>query len=181
MQCYKSDLMLFCLTTYQSMVVMEMTANQKEKENSLLSHFRFCKYMVHGPDMDHHSRGHCFITSAWLWGINVSLTTGPGIPLRPSEPGLPGDPWGPTGPVFPWGPSRPDSPWSTETRAWAIHTHLYFLFYLKISHLFYLGSFLSLSALGSCWSKRALLKKNKKKNRYQTWIKVKLISISDSD
>lgn len=29
------------------------------------------------------------------------LTTGPGIPLSPSEPGFPGDPWGPTGPVFP--------------------------------------------------------------------------------
>lgn len=43
-------------------------------------------------------------------------TTGPGIPLRPSEPGFPGGPWGPTGPVFPWGPSNPDSPCSTSTK-----------------------------------------------------------------
>lgn len=42
-----------------------------------------------------------------LWGI---LTTGPGIPRRPSGPGFPGAPWGPIGPVFPGGPSKPASP-----------------------------------------------------------------------
>lgn len=38
------------------------------------------------------------------------LTTGPGIPRRPSGPGFPGAPWGPMGPVFPGGPSKPASP-----------------------------------------------------------------------
>lgn len=40
----------------------------------------------------------------------LSLTTGPGIPRRPSGPGFPGAPWGPMGPVFPGGPSKPASP-----------------------------------------------------------------------
>lgn len=38
------------------------------------------------------------------------VTTGPGIPRRPSAPVFPGGPWGPTGPVFPTGPSAPASP-----------------------------------------------------------------------
>lgn len=38
------------------------------------------------------------------------LTTGPGIPRRPSAPVFPGGPWGPTGPVFPTAPSAPPSP-----------------------------------------------------------------------
>lgn len=41
----------------------------------------------------------------------LRLTTGPGIPRRPSGPGFPAGPWGPTGPVLPGGPSVPDSPY----------------------------------------------------------------------
>lgn len=44
------------------------------------------------------------------------LTTGPGIPRRPSGPGFPGAPWGPIGPVFPGGPSKPASPCTQRQR-----------------------------------------------------------------
>lgn len=49
-------------------------------------------------------------------GLPGPLTTGPGIPRRPSGPGFPGAPCGPMGPVFPGGPSKPASPcrgWTT--------------------------------------------------------------------
>lgn len=49
------------------------------------------------------------------------LTTGPGIPRRPSGPGFPGAPWGPIGPVFPGGPSKPASPWMQETPCLNMH------------------------------------------------------------
>ena len=45
-----------------------------------------------------------------VWMYLYRLTTGPGIPRRPSGPGFPGGPWGPTGPVLPAGPSAPASP-----------------------------------------------------------------------
>lgn len=45
------------------------------------------------------------------------LTTGPGMPRRPSGPGFPAGPCGPTGPVFPGAPSAPGSPWKEQTRS----------------------------------------------------------------
>lgn len=42
----------------------------------------------------------------------LSLTAGPGMPLRPWGPDFPGCPWGPTGPVFPMRPSKPGAPWN---------------------------------------------------------------------
>jgi len=54
-------------------------------------------------------RGHCVFLSLNMH-VSVRLTTGPGIPRRPSGPGFPGGPWGPTGPVLPAGPSAPASP-----------------------------------------------------------------------
>jgi hypothetical protein len=58
-----------------------------------------------------------------LPGLPSPLTTGPGIPRRPSGPGFPGAPWGPMGPVFPGGPSKPASPcreWDLDAwRLWA--------------------------------------------------------------
>lgn len=51
----------------------------------------------------------CMLTVAGSSSSSV-LTTGPGIPRKPSGPGFPGGPWGPTGPVLPAGPSAPASP-----------------------------------------------------------------------
>lgn len=65
----------------------------------------------------HSSTGKRHLPIRWDTGTNLSflqlgiLTTGPGIPRRPSGPGFPGAPWGPMGPVFPGGPSKPASPW----------------------------------------------------------------------
>lgn len=60
----------------------------------------------------------------------LSLTAGPGMPLRPWGPDFPGCPWGPTGPVFPMSPSKPGAPWnqmapnvtigSCDSSEWAI-------------------------------------------------------------
>lgn len=109
---------------------------------------------------------------------NIPLTTGPGIPLSPSEPGLPGEPWGPTGPVFPWGPSKPGSPF-TQTQneckpvsACLFAGYLTLLVYSEWTELTnttissvcwmcYLSSFLSLSSLRPCCSRGTLFK-----NRY---------------
>lgn len=124
---------------------------------------------------------------------NTELTTGPGIPLRPSEPGLPGDPWGPTGPVFPWGPSKPDSPFHTKTGCPQAIWFLLIYWLLDIVGVLskqkicicwvhYLGSLLSLSSLRSCCSRGALLKK---KNRWQrlilNWIQKKTFYHFDID
>lgn len=74
--------------------------------------FIFCQASQHGQ-----STGKRHFPSRWDTGANLSflqlgiLTTGPGIPRRPSGPGFPGAPWGPMGPVFPGGPSKPASPW----------------------------------------------------------------------
>lgn len=46
--------------------------------------------------------------------IFTPLTTGPGIPGRPSGPIRPGGPRAPMGPVLPGGPSGPASPWNGQ-------------------------------------------------------------------
>lgn len=66
------------------------------------------------------------ISSTSIWNYSsltctphsLSLTAGPGIPLRPWGPCFPGWPWPPTGPVFPMGPSKPRAPWERQKSLW---------------------------------------------------------------
>lgn len=117
-------------------------------------------------ELDYHDGGQS-MKALRVYLLVFRLTTGPGIPRRPSGPGFPAGPWGPTGPVLPAGPSAPASPceernrklvqmWESCTSWWKSPCNN-ITWSQEISLSFcYLGALLSLSAFRTSRSRRPL-------------------------